>query len=162
MGWNLIQYITKEYRYQFNGNTVHTISATGISMVLTSHIAANKFARPELGGSSKKIKKKNYTGGAKVKNFDFSAIVHNQRKYCVHTGLNNLIFSFLFSFLRSLLLYVSQSSSAISFFLFSLLLKKFSFYSQIFLYYVRVSSFAVWVWVWWVIGFVDHAIRGCV
>ena len=61
MGWNLIQYITKEYRYQFNGNTVHTISATGISMVLTSHIAANKFARPELGGSSKKKKKKKTT-----------------------------------------------------------------------------------------------------
>ena len=56
MGWNLIQYITKEYRYQFNGNTVHTISATGISMVLTSHIATNKFAHPELGGSSKKKK----------------------------------------------------------------------------------------------------------
>lgn len=79
MGWNLIQYITKEYRYQFNGNTVHTISATGISMVLTSHIATNKFAHPELGGSSNKKKKKNYTGGAKAKNFDFSAIVHSQR-----------------------------------------------------------------------------------
>ena len=61
MGWNLIQYITKEYRYQFNGNTVHTISATGISMVLTSHIATNKFAHPELGGSSKKKKKKKTT-----------------------------------------------------------------------------------------------------
>lgn len=36
MGWNLIQYITKEYGYQFNGNMVHTISATGTGMVLTS------------------------------------------------------------------------------------------------------------------------------
>ena len=51
------------------------------------------------------------------------------RKYCIHTGLNNLIFSFLFSFLHSLLLCLSVflcylifpllSSSKKIFFLFS-------------------------------------------
>ena len=67
----------------------------------------------------------------------------------------SLLFSLLFHFLA---LFFSQNSlfilkifTQILFFFFSNFL---SLSPQFFLCYVRVSSFAVWVWVWWVIGIV--------
>ena len=92
--------------------------------------------------------------------------------FCVHTTLIILLISllyFLFLFFHFISVHPSLIFSTLSFsssFLFSKLsffskfsLKFFSFSSliffvssQFFLCYVRASSFAVWVWLWWVIG----------
>ena len=66
----------------------------------------------------------------------------------VHPSLIFSTLSFSSSFLFSKLSFFSKFS--LKFFSFSSLI--FFVSSQFFLCYVRASSFAVWVWLWWVIG----------
>ena len=107
-----------------------------------------------------------YSSKAKQKNFFFLILRTRYFKYFI--DFFSLFFLFIFFHLCSSISLIFSTLSFSCSFLFSklsLFLLKFftqilfsffsnslSLYSHFFLCCVRVYSFAVWVWVWWVIG----------